>query len=194
MQSLTLHPAETAAVAGTMWRIDPVHSAIGFSVRHMMLATVHGRFGGFIGTIRFEDGRPEAVEVQLDAATIDTGITKRDDHLRSADFFDVDVYPTISFRSTRVESVGGFRRLHWVVVGDLTITGVTRSVEVAVERTGGTAQWDAGVVEFGATATISRKDFGMEFNLPIEGGGLVVGDEVRIAIRVQANRPPTLGR
>jgi len=191
MQSQTLHRAETTAVAGTMWRIDPIHSTIGFSVKHMMLATVHGRFGGFSGTIRFDDDRPEEVEVQIDAATIDTGIKKRDEHLRSADFLDVAAYPTIEFRSTRVESVSPFGRHHWVVVGNLTISGVTRSVELAVEQTGEPNRQYAEVIEFAATAKINRKDFGMTFNLPLEGGGFVVGDEVKIAISVQASRIPS---
>ena len=121
-----------------LWEIDPSHSTIGFSIKHMMFATVHGRFGGFRGTIRFDRDRPDdaEVEVEIDAATIDTGITKRDDHLRSADFFDVATYPTITFRSTRVEPVQPVRRDRWLVVGDLTMSGVTRSVELAVEQTG----------------------------------------------------------
>lgn len=187
MHSQTVQFAETGAVTGTIWRIDPIQSAIRFSIRHMMFATVHGRFGGFRGTIRFENGHPQAVEAQLDAATIDTGIRKRDDHLCSADFLNVAIYPTISFRSTHIEPLKGFSTGHWVVVGDLTISGITRSVDLAVERTGDPAPLDAGVADFGATTTISRKDFGMEFNFPIEGGGFVISDEVRIAIRVRAN-------
>ncbi|MGH2562520.1 MAG: YceI family protein [Thermomicrobiales bacterium] len=196
MSSQTLQRLEIAATAGTMWRIDPLHSTIGFSVKHMMFATVHGRFAGFRGTIRFDDDHPDdaEVEVEIDAATIDTGIKKRDDHLRSADFFDVAVYPTISFRSTRVEPFNRFGRHHWLVVGNLTIHGVTRSVELAVEQTGAPEPWHTDVIEFGATATINRKDFGMEFTLPIEGGGLVVGNEVKIAISVQASKTPIVSR
>jgi polyisoprenoid-binding protein YceI len=196
METQTLQRAETGADTGTLWRIDPSHSTISFTIKHMVVATVHGRFGGFRGTIRFDDDRPQdaLVEVQIDAGTVDTGEKKRDDHLRSADFFDVAAYPTIAFRSTRVEPVRPFRRNRWRVVGDLTIHGVTRSVELAAEQTGGPNPWDAEVTSFVATTKISRKDFGMEFNLPLDGGGLVIGDEVTIAIDVQALKGPTGGR
>ena len=192
MQSSTLYRAESTPHTGTTWSIDPIHSAIGFAVKHMMFATVHGRFGNFQGAIRFDGGRPAAVEAQIDAATIDTGIKKRDDHLRSADFLDALVYPTISFHSTRIEPVSALDRYHWTVVGDLTLSGVSRSVELAVEQAGGRDRPDADVLEFRAATKINRKDFGMEFNLPIEGGGLVVGDEVKVTIRVQAHRLPSI--
>ena len=191
--TLTLPREQTAAVAGLTWRIDPSHSTIGFSVKHMMFATVRGRFGSFRGAIRFERDRPDdaEVEVEIDVASIDTGITKRDDHLRSADFFDAATYPTISFRSTHVEPVTRFGLHRWRMTGNLTISGVTRAVELAVEQTGVPGSHYSEVIEFAATAKINRKDFGMEFNLPIEGGGLVVGDEVKIAIAVQATRIPS---
>jgi polyisoprenoid-binding protein YceI len=190
METLIQPRAEIAADAGALWRIDPVTSTIGFSIKHMVVATVQGRFGDFRGTIRLHDDRPHdaSVEVQIDAGSIDTGISKRDAHLRSADFFDVVAYPTIAFRSTRIEPVSPVRRDRWRVVGDLTMHGVTRAVELAVEQTGEPSRRYADVIEFTATAKINRKDFGMEFNLPIEGGGLVVGDEVKVAITVQANR------
>lgn len=190
METPTVPRAETAADAGTMWRIDPGHSTIGFSVRHMMFTTVRGRFGGFRGTIRFDGARPRdmAVEAEIDAATIDTGITKRDEHLRSDDFFDVVAYPVIVFRSTRVLPATPDHQRRWTVVGDLTMHGVTRDVELAAEQVGARDRHDMEVVAFTVTARINRKDFGMVFNLPIEGGGLVVGDEVRIAMTIQAYR------
>jgi polyisoprenoid-binding protein YceI len=187
METQTLSREQAAPVAGTVWTIDPLHSTIGFSVKHMMFATVHGRFTGFRGTIRFEGGRHVEVEAEIDAATIDTGIKKRDQHLRSADFFDVAAYPTISFRGTRVEPVNSREGNRWLVVGNLTMHGVTRAVELAVEQTGFPELWDADDLEFRAAATISRKDFGMTFNLPIEGGGLVVGDDVKITLSVTAS-------
>ncbi len=187
METVTLSPEKAAAVAGMMWRIDPSHSTIGFSIKHLMFATVRGRFTGVQGAIRFEGGRPVEVEAEIDAATIDTGITKRDDHLRSADFFDVATYPTISFRSTRIEPVTSREGNRWLVVGDLTMHGVTRAVTLAVEQTGFPELWDVDDLEFRATAKINRKDFGMTFNLPIEGGGLVVGDEVKIDLSVTAS-------
>jgi polyisoprenoid-binding protein YceI len=191
MKAQTLQRAETAVDAGTLWTFDHIHSTIGFSVKHMMVATVHGRFDGFRGTIRFGDNHhyDAVVEVEIDAASIDTGIEKRDEHLRSADFFDVAAFPTIAFRSTRVEPISTFRGDRWLVVGDLTMHGVTRSVELAAEQTGGgTDQWGAEVADFSATTKISRKDFGVEFNVPSDGGGLLIGDEVKIAISIQANK------
>lgn len=175
----------------TTWTIDPAHSTIAFSVKHMMFTTVHGRFGGVRDTIRVDDDRPHdaSVEVEIDTAPVDTGDTKRDEHLRAADFFDVAAYPTIAFRSTRVEPVSPLSRDRWRVVGDLTIHGVARSVELAVEQIGrGTNPWGAEVAGFEATAKISRKDFGMEFNVPLDGGGVLVGDEVKIAVDLQAVR------
>jgi polyisoprenoid-binding protein YceI len=193
MEVQTLQRTGVAVDAGAMWTIDPIHSTIGFSIKHMIFATVHGRFNGFRGTIRFDGDRSHdaSVEVQIDAASIDTGIGKRDEHLRTADFFDVATYPTISFRGTRIEPVGPFRRDRWRVVGDLTMHGVTRSVELAVERTGGGPQlWDLEVASFAATTTISRKDFGIGLNLPLEKGEFVIGDEVKIAIDVQVVEGP----
>ena len=195
MATQTLQRTETGAETGTLWTIDPVHSTIGFSIKHMVVATVRGRFGGFRGTIRFDDDRPQdaSVEVEIDAGTIDTGIANRDEHLRSADFFDVAEYPTIAFRSTRVEPVNPLGRDRWVVVGDLTMSGVTRSVELAVEQTGGTNPWGDEVAGFAATATISRKDFGIGCSLLFERGELVIGDEVKIAIDIQARKGPIGG-
>jgi polyisoprenoid-binding protein YceI len=135
------------------------------------------------------------LEVEIDAASIDTGIAKRDDHLRSADFFDVAEYPTIAFRSTRVEPVIPLGRDRSVVVGDLTMGGVTRSVDLAAERVGGSPQpWAADVLSFAATAAISRKDCGIGDSLVLSRGELVIGDDVKIAIDVQVLRGPGEGR
>jgi polyisoprenoid-binding protein YceI len=190
METPVLQSVEKATVPGTLWRIDPISSTVGFSVKHMMFATVHGRFGSVRGTIRFDGDRPwkAETEVEIDAASIDTGIVKRDDHLRSADFFDVATYPVITFRSTRVEASPPGSRSRWLVAGDLTIHGVTRPVTLDVVQNGAPTWRYADVIEFSATARINRKDFGMAFNLPVEGGGLVVSDEVRVAITVQAHR------
>lgn len=186
----------TAPLAGTMWRIDPVHSTVGFSIKHMAFATVHGRFGAVEGTIRLDGDRPDdiSVEVRIDTATIDTGEPRRDQHLRSADFFDVAAYPTIAFRSTWVEPIVPFPRERWLAVGDLTIHGVTRPVELAVEQRGGRPNpWDAEATSFAVTATISRRAFGVGLHVPL-GAGLVIGDEVTVAIDVQATRDPVAGR
>jgi polyisoprenoid-binding protein YceI len=203
MATLIQPRAEIAADAGTLWRIDPVNSTIGFSIKNLVVATihigatVHGRFDGFRGTIQFHDDRPHdaSVEVQIDVDSIDTGITKRDAHLRSADFFDVVAYPTIAFRSTRVEPVSPLRRDRWRVVGDLTMHGVTRPVELAAELTGGGPNlWDVDVIAFAATTKINRKDFGIGRNLPLRKGEFVIGNDVKIAIDVQALKRPIGGR
>jgi polyisoprenoid-binding protein YceI len=197
MATHTLQRAETAAAPGTLWRIDPVHSTIGFSIKHLVVATVRGRFGAFRGTIRFAADRPNdaAVEVEVDAASIDTGIAYRDEHLRSPDFFDVAAYPTIAFRSTRVAPVNPLRRDRWRVVGDLPMSGVTRAVELAAEQTGGgPTPWGDEVISVAATATINRQDFGIGDSLPLDAGELVIGDDVSIAIDVQALKGPTGGR
>ena len=188
MEAQTLQRAGIAADAGTTWTIDPIHSTIGFSIKHMLVATVHGRFDGFRGTIRLDDNHPDdaAVEVEIDAASIDTGIKKRDAHLRSADFFDVAAYPTIAFRGMRGEPASPLRRERWRVAGELTMHGVSRPVELAVEQSGGGPDlWDVEVASFAATATISRKDFGVGLDLPLEKGEFVIGDDVKIAIYVQ---------
>jgi polyisoprenoid-binding protein YceI len=193
METQTLHRTETMAGigAGAPWTIDPAHSTIGFSIKQMAFATVQGRFGGFRGTIRLDEHRPQdaSVEVEIDAGTIDTGNTMRDEHLRSADFFDVAAYPTIAFRGTRIEPAGPLRRDRWLLVGDLTMCDVTRSVELAVEQSGGPNLWDVEVASFAATTTISRKDFGIGDSLVLSRGGLVIGDEVKIAINVQVEGP-----
>lgn len=190
METQTLQCAERATLSGTLWWIDPVQSTIDFSIKHMKFATVHGRFTSPRGTIRFDRDRPQdaRVEVEIDAATIDTGIQKRDDHLRSADFFDVAAFPVIAFRSTHVNVLSRSNGYSWLVAGALTIGGMSRSVELAVEQPAMPGKEDSDVITFAAKTKINRKDFGMEFNLPLEGGGLVVGDEVKIAITVQANR------
>jgi polyisoprenoid-binding protein YceI len=155
METQTRCGAATAGVTRTTWTIDPAHSTIGFAVKHMMLTTAHGRFGGVSGTIRVDDDHPRdaSVEVEVDVATIATGGAKRDKHPRSADLFDVAAYPTIAFRGARVEPASPLGRDRWRVVGHLTIHGVTRSVELAAEPTGrGTNPWGGEVAGFAAAA------------------------------------------
>jgi polyisoprenoid-binding protein YceI len=188
METQTLQRPETAAGAGTLWTIDPGHSAIEFSIKHMKVATVRGRFTTFRGAIRFAGDRPHeaAVEVEIDAGSIDTGNAKRDEHLRSPDFFDVATYPTIAFRGTHVEPAGALRLERWRVAGDLTMHGVTRPVELEVEQTGSDpVLWDVEAASFAAATRISRKEFGIGINLPRDVGLLVIGDDVKIAINVQ---------
>jgi polyisoprenoid-binding protein YceI len=170
------------------WTIDPAHSLVEFSVKHMMIATVRGRFRDVAGTVILDphDETSAAVDVTIDAASIDTGVAQRDGHLRSADFFDAETYPTLTYRSRRVEHVddGVYR-----VVGDLTIRGVTREVVLRAEETGTVALPDGGkLAAFSASARISRRDFGLTWNQALETGGVLVGDDIKIALEVELVR------
>jgi polyisoprenoid-binding protein YceI len=188
METQVLEQTPATLDTRTAWAIDPAHTTIGFAVKHVLIATVRGRFGGVSGTIRLDDDHPltAAVEVEIETATIDTGNATRDNHLRSADFFDVANYPSITFRSTRVEPFGNGR---WNVTGDLTIRDVTRSIQFTAEEIGrGVDPSGTAVAGFEAMTKINRKDFGMTFNVPLAEGGFVVGDEVKISIDVEARR------
>ena len=173
------------------WNIDSAHSSAQFSVRHMMVATVRGEFASTKGTVRW-DGKDLAtavVEATIDATTINTREPKRDAHLRSADFFDVEKFPTLTFKSTKVEPVApGKLRM----TGDLTIRGVTKPVVFDVEGPTQTIKDNRGNQRVGAsaTATINRKDFGLTWNNVIESGGVVVSDEVKIVLDVALTQPP----
>ena len=177
--------ARRAEAPARSWNIDADHSEIGFRVRHMMVSWVKGRFGSFRGTVTIDDARPERsrVDVEIDAASIDTRLAARDEHLRSPDFLDAAGHPVLTFRSTRVAP----SREGLAVTGELTIRGVTR--EVTLDVTGLTpAQTDPwGGVRRGASATarIHRKDFGLVWNSVVEGGGVLVGDEVTIQLEVE---------
>jgi polyisoprenoid-binding protein YceI len=168
------------------WTLDTAHSGIGFAIRHMVVAKVRGRFGGWTGTVKLDeqDLTRSAVDVQIEAGSIDTGNAQRDTHLRSADFLDVEQFPTLRFQSTRIENAGAER---FRVVGKLTIHGVTREVELAVERGGqGKDPWGNQRVGFAATTSILRSDFGLTWNQALETGGLLVADRVDIELDVQA--------
>jgi len=166
------------------WNIDPSHSEAGFSVRHLMVSKVRGRISAFSGAITIaEDPTASSVEVTLDPATIDTRDDKRDEHLRSADFFEIAAHPTWTFRSTGVRADGD----DWIVTGDLTIRGVTRSVELEVEFNGTSGDpWGGTRAGFSAETEISRKDFGLEYNAVLETGGVVIGDTVKIELEIEA--------
>ncbi len=167
------------------WKIDPAHSAIHFTVRHMMIANVRGEFERFTGTVELDVERPEntRVEVEIDAASINTREPQRDAHLRSADFLDVENHPHIIFKSTRVERTGETTaRLH----GDLTIRGITRPVTLDVEHTGiVTSPWGHRSAGFEARTKINRKDWGLTWNKALEAGGVLVGDEIKIEIELE---------
>jgi polyisoprenoid-binding protein YceI len=168
------------------WKLDPVHSVVEFKVKHMMISNVKGQFTGVNGVLELDESDPAKshVEATIDAATIDTRDAQRDTHLKSADFLDVEKYPTLSFRSESVKRTGPDEG---TVTGDLTIHGVTREVALQVE--GPTSPnkdpWGNMRVGLSATTKISRKEFGLTWNAALETGGLLVGDEVTITLDVQ---------
>jgi polyisoprenoid-binding protein YceI len=167
-----------------IWDIDPLHSDVSFTVRHMMVSKVRGRFGSFSGQIiTGEDLASSSVTATIDATSIDTGLEQRDGHIRSADFFDVENHPRWTFRSTGVRADGEAL----TVDGELTIKGVTRPVTLAVEVNGFGPDSFGGIrAGFSASATIDRNDFGVDIKLPLDGGGVVVGDKVQIALEIAA--------
>jgi polyisoprenoid-binding protein YceI len=168
--------------AVTTWKIDPAHTNVEFSVRHLMITTVRGRFADVSGSVTSDDTDPAkgSVDITIATASIDTREAQRDAHLRSADFFDVETFPTMTFRSTRIEDAVGDR---FTLVGDLTIRGVTREVAFSVTSEG-TAKdpWGGHRSGFSATTKIKRSDFGLTWNQLLEAGGVAVGDEVKITI------------
>jgi polyisoprenoid-binding protein YceI len=180
-QPLTL-PGLTA---GT-WVIDPSHSEVGFVVRHMMVSKVKGRFAKVQGTITVaEDVLESSVEATIDAASIDTRDENRDNHLRSADFFDVENYPTLSFRSTGLRTDGS----DFVLDGELTIHGTTRPVSLELEFNGvqpNPLAEGKPASGFSAQTEISRKDFGLEWNVALETGGVLVADKIKIVLEIEA--------
>ncbi len=188
--SFTLGFAPSAHAQGEVtWSIDGSHSHVGFKVRHMMVSWVRGQFTKVDGTITFDGSNLKGaqVEVTIDVASIDTQTEKRDEHLRGADFFDVETHPTITFRSTKVKPGSGDT---FQLVGDLTLKGVTREVALEVEGalTPVTDPWGNVKLGFTATTTINRQDFGMTWNKSLDGGGVVVGDDVHLVIEVELNR------
>jgi len=170
-------------LAGT-WTIDPVHSEVGFSIRHMMVSKVRGRFATFSGTITTaEDPTASSARAEIALASIDTNNEQRDGHLRSNDFFNTESNETMTWVSTGVKIDDG----DIVVDGELTLLGVTRSVPLAVEFNGiGPDAWGGTRAGFSATTEINRSDFGLSFNMPLDGGGVVIGDKVTIHLEIEA--------
>lgn len=168
------------------WNIDTTHSGINFSIRHMVVSKVRGRFTKYSGTLNLSDDdlTQSTIDVAIEAASIDTGTVQRDDHLRSPDFFDVQKYPELRFRSTAIERVEEER---YRVRGQLTIRDTSREVTLDVEY-GGRAKdpWGNDRVGFLAKTSLDRKDFGLGWNQVLEAGGVLVGDRVEIELEVQA--------
>ncbi len=178
--------AETAtAKAVTTWNFDSAHTHAQFSVRHMMITNVKGEFAGVTGQARFDGSNPEslAVEATIDVSTINTREPDRDKHLKSADFFNVEKYPALTFKSKRTENGPNGLKL----IGDLTIHGTTREVTLAVDGPTPPVKDPWGLTRVGASATtkINRKDFGLTWNQALEAGGVLVGDEVKISLEVE---------
>jgi polyisoprenoid-binding protein YceI len=170
-------------VAGT-WDIDAAHSTVGFSVRHMMVSKVRGYFRTFSGVlVTAEDPTASTVEATIDMDSIDTRQEQRDAHIRSADFFDVGNHTVMTFRSTEVRTDGA----DWTVLGDLTIKGITKPVELALELNGfGPDAYGGFRAGFSAKTEISRKEFGVDIDMPMDGGGVVVGDKVTVELEIEA--------
>jgi polyisoprenoid-binding protein YceI len=174
--------ATTPLTTGT-WAIDPVHSSINFSVRHLMVSKVRGKFESFSGAIAVaEDGTP-SVHAEIAVDSVDTGNGQRDAHLKSADFFEVETYPVATFTSSAVESNGDNYLLH----GAFTLKGITKPVTLVLDFYGVNPGMGHGeVAGFEASVVLNRKDFGVDLDLPLETGGAVVGDKVTIILDVEA--------
>lgn len=185
---LTL-PAATAAAADSVWEIDPAHSSVQFSVRHMMVSNVRGEFRKVTGTVRGDEKQPTQAQVEatIDTNSIDTRNEKRDGHLKSPDFLDTEKYPTMTFRSKKIEQNGDGR---YRVVGDLTLHGVTREVTLDVDGPSAPVKDPMGNVRAGAQATakLNRRDFGIAWSKSLDGGGVMVGDEVNVTIDVEGTK------
>ncbi|GAC1332209.1 MAG: YceI family protein [Chloroflexota bacterium] len=183
---MTTDVATTLTATRSTWEFDPAHTSVEFKVKHMMITTVKGRFTGVQGKIIGDVENPTQAEVDvvIDAASVDTRNEQRDAHLRSADFLDVENFPHITFKSSRVDRVNDDEIK---VSGDLTIRGVTRQVTLDVEIAGvGTSPFGTQVSGMSAKTAINRKDFGLNWNVALETGGWLVGEEVKIEIDIEA--------
>lgn len=180
--------ATPSTATRTVWQLDPSHLEIGFAVRHLMISTVKGRFGATAATVTTEgeDFASAEVEVTIPVASVDTREPKRDAHLRSADFFDAERYPVMTFKSRRVRPLD---KHHYQLIGDLTIRGVTREVTLDVHTEGFVRDpWGNDRAGFSAHGTINRQDFGLTYNMALETGGVLVGDEVKLTFEVELTK------
>lgn len=185
MSTTALSPSAAIVPEGT-WNIDPSHSSVGFSVKHMVIATVRGRFTQFGGAIVADGNGGVAIEGVVQAASIDTNEPQRDEHLRSADFFEAAEHPEIRFASTRIVADGGGR---YRIVGDLTIKDVTREVELDAEVQGaGRDPWGNERIALEASGEINRKDFGLNWNQLLETGGVLVGEKIKLTLDLSTIR------
>jgi polyisoprenoid-binding protein YceI len=183
MTAATTQTSIPGYVAGT-WNIDPVHSEVGFAVRHMMVSKVRGRFNTFSGQlVTGENPLASSVTAEIDLASIITGSEQRDAHLRSADFFEVETYPTMTYRSTGVREDDG----DFVIDGELTLKGVTRNVPLKLELNGfGPDPFGGTRAGFTATGEINRRDFNVNFSAPMQNGGAMLGDKISLNLEIEA--------
>jgi len=176
---------QSSARAADTYKIDPVHSSVGFSVRHMVISNVKGKFKEFSGTIVLDGNSIKEATGTIQVKSLDTGVAQRDDDLRSANFFDAEKFPTITFKSKRVQKKGD----ETVLVGDYTMHGVTKELSLPIRLTGPIKDpWGNTRIGLEARTKLNRKDFGMVYNKALETGGLVVGDEVEIEINGEATK------
>jgi len=180
----THHAQQTYAPAAGEYALDTTHSYVSFSARHLMVTKVRGRFPVTEGKLVIAENPAESsVEATIDISAVESGDPKRDEHLRSADFFDVEQYPKIEFVSKKVEARGG----DFVLTGDLTVHGVTREVTWDLEFDGVVQDpWGGTRAGFSATIEVNRKDWGLEWNVALEAGGLLVSDKVRLNVEIEA--------
>ncbi len=173
----------TTTLAAGSWAIEPGHSEIGFTVRHLGLSKVRGRFNSFSGTVDVADQLSDStIEVLIDLSSVDTNNDQRDGHLRSTDFFDIDSHPQMTFASTGIEAAGS----NGTIRGTLTINGVSHAVDLDTEFHGvANDAYGTTRAGFSATGTISRKDFGVDFNVPLDAGGVLIADKVKIELEIQ---------
>lgn len=170
------------------WQIDPVHSYLHFSIRHFVVSKVHGRFTKWGGAIQLDSQQPtnSKVDIQIDANSIDTGDARRDGHLKTADFFDTEKYPEITFESTKIESAGTDR---YSVTGNLTIKGVSKPVTLHVEHGGEVKDpWGNQRGGFSIKGSFDRRDFGLSFNQMLEGGGPALGDTIEMVADLETTK------
>lgn len=182
--------AVAAPVAAATFAIDRAHSSVDFKVKHMMVSNVKGGFDDFAGTVEYDPADPKSwkVEAVIQAASIDTGVQKRDDHLRSADFFDVATFPTLAFKSTGVKAGADGT---FLLTGDLTMHGVTKPITLALEVNGMVKDPQGNTrVGFSASGKLNRSDYGLTWNKTMETGGVLVGDDVALTIEVEAAQKP----
>ncbi len=171
------------AHAADTYKLDPAHTSVGFSVRHMGVSNVKGHFDEFVGSVLLDQGTIQAANATIQVKSVNTGIERRDNHLRTADFFEATKYPEITFKTKKVEKSGD----QTILIGDFTMRGVTKELRLPV-TVSGPIKDPQGNSRIGleAKATVNRKDYGMKFNAVMETGGLIVGDEVTIEINAEA--------